>query len=94
MPISEYPLDNSWGYQNTGFYCPTSRFGTADDLKYFIDYCHKGGVGVIMDFVPVHFAVDYYALAKFDGTPLYEYPENDIEKSEWEVIISIIQEER
>lgn len=83
MPISEYPLDNSWGYQNTGFYCPTSRFGTADDLKYFIDYCHKGGVGVIMDFVPVHFAVDYYALAKFDGTPLYEYPENDIEKSEW-----------
>jgi len=83
MPISEYPLDNSWGYQNTGFYCPTSRYGEVNDVKYFVNKCHENEIGVILDFVPVHFAVDYYGLAKYDGTYLYEYPGNDVEHSEW-----------
>ncbi len=83
MPIAEHPCDNSWGYQCTGFYSPTSRYGTADDLKYLIDQCHKNNVGVILDFVPVHFAVDDYALAIFDGTALYEYPHVDVGFSEW-----------
>ena len=63
MPISEHPCDESWGYQNTGFYAPTSRYGTSDDLKYFIDKCHQNNIGVLLDFVPVHFAIDDYALA-------------------------------
>lgn len=83
MPISEHPCDESWGYQNTGFYAPTSRYGTADQLKKFIDECHRNEIGVILDFVPVHFAVDDYALAKFDGTQLYEYPHNSVGVSEW-----------
>lgn len=83
MPISEHPCDESWGYQNTGFYAPTSRYGTADDLKYFIDKCHQNNIGVILDFVPVHFAVDDYALARFDGTYLYEYPNDSVGVSEW-----------
>lgn len=83
MPISEHPCDESWGYQNTGFFAPTSRYGTAEQLKEFIDSCHKNGIGVILDFVPVHFAVDDYALAKFDGTCLYEYPHNSVGVSEW-----------
>lgn len=83
MPISEHPCDESWGYQNTGFYAPTSRYGTADDLKYFIDKCHQNNIGVILDFVPVHFAVDDYALARFDGTFLYEYPHESVGVSEW-----------
>ncbi len=83
MPISEHPSDNSWGYQNTGFYSPTSRYGTADELKYFVDKCHQNNIGVILDYVPVHFAVDGYALANFDGTPLYEYPYDELERSEW-----------
>lgn len=83
MPISEHPCDNSWGYQCTGFYSPTARYGTADDLKAFIDICHQGGIGVILDFVPVHFAVDGYGLANYDGTALYEYPHADVGFSEW-----------
>lgn len=83
MPISEHPCDESWGYQNTGFFAPTSRYGTADQLKKFIDECHRNEIGVILDFVPVHFAVDDYALAKFDGTQLYEYPHNSVGVSEW-----------
>ena len=83
MPISEHPSDNSWGYQNTGFYSPTSRYGTADDLKCFVDKCHQNNIGVLLDFVPVHFAVDDYALANFDGSPLYEYPYDELEMSEW-----------
>lgn len=83
MPISEHPCDESWGYQNTGFFAPTSRYGTAEQLKEFVDNCHRNGVGVILDFVPVHFAVDDYALAKFDGTCLYEYPHNSVGVSEW-----------
>lgn len=83
MPIGEHPCDNSWGYQQTGFYSPTARYGTADDLKYFIDCCHQNNVGVLLDFVPVHFAVDGYGLAEYDGTALYEYPNADVGYSEW-----------
>ena len=83
MPIAEHPCDNSWGYQSTGFYSPTSRYGTADELREFIDKCHQNGIGVLLDFVPVHFAVDDYALANFDGTHLYEYPNNSVGISEW-----------
>ena len=83
MPLCEHPVDCSWGYQNTGFFSPTSRYGTNRDLKELIDKCHRANVGVILDFVPVHFAVDDYALAKFDGTELYEYPHRDVGASEW-----------
>lgn len=83
MPLNEYPSDNSWGYQATGFFSPTSRYGTAEQLKAFVDACHQNGIGVIMDFVPVHFAVDGYALAKYDGTSLYEYPHAAVGVSEW-----------
>lgn len=83
MPLSEHPCDESWGYQNTGFFSPTSRYGTPNELKIFINKCHFNGIGVIMDFVPVHFAIDDYALANFDGTALYEYPSDDIGTSEW-----------
>lgn len=83
MPIEEHPSDNSWGYQGTGFYSPTARYGTADELKAFVDLCHQNGIGVILDFVPVHFAVDAYGLAEYDGTALYEYPHVDVGVSEW-----------
>ncbi len=83
MPLSEHPCDESWGYQNTGFFSPTSRYGPADELMAFIDACHQHGIGVILDFVPVHFAVDGYALANYDGTALYEYPNQDVGVSEW-----------
>ncbi len=83
MPLSEHPCDESWGYQNTGFFSPTSRYGTADELMAFIDACHQHDIGVILDFVPVHFAVDGYALANYDGTALYEYPNQDVGVSEW-----------
>ncbi|GAA6394482.1 1,4-alpha-glucan branching protein GlgB [Clostridiales bacterium] len=83
LPLSEHPCDASWGYQSTGFFCPTSRYGTPDDLRYFIDRCHQAQIGVIMDFVPVHFAVDDYGLWNYDGTALYEYPHTDVGRSEW-----------
>lgn len=83
MPIAEHPCDNSWGYQSTGFYSPTSRYGTADELREFIDKCHQNGIGVLLDFVPVHFAVDGYGLSMYDGTALYEYPNCDVGYSEW-----------
>ncbi len=78
MPLNEYPCDESWGYQGTGFFSPTSRYGTADQLRKFVDACHREEIGVILDFVPVHFAVDWYALADYDGTALYEYPHSDV----------------
>lgn len=83
MPLSEHPCDESWGYQNTGFFSPTSRYGTATDLKSLINACHKNNIGVLMDFVPVHFAVDSFALANYDGEPLYEYSYDDIAISQW-----------
>jgi 1,4-alpha-glucan branching enzyme len=83
MPISEHPCDESWGYQNTGFFSPTSRYGTAEQLMEFVDKCHRKGIGVIVDFVPVHFAVDHYALTEYDGTRLYEYPSGDMGYNEW-----------
>lgn len=83
LPICEHPADESWGYQNTGFFSPTSRYGTPAQLKKFINACHQNQIGVILDFVPVHFAMDDYGLHKYDGTFLYEYPSNDVGVSEW-----------
>ena len=83
MPLAEYPSDASWGYQETGYFAPTSRYGTPDGLREFVDLCHQNGIGVLLDFVPVHFAPDDYALWNYDGTALYEYPSTDVRVSQW-----------
>ncbi|RLA59036.1 MAG: 1,4-alpha-glucan branching enzyme [Gammaproteobacteria bacterium] len=75
LPITEHPLDDSWGYQTTGYFAPTRRFGTPDDFRFFVDHLHQRGIGVLLDWVPAHFPRDDHALARFDGTALYEHPD-------------------
>jgi 1,4-alpha-glucan branching enzyme len=88
LPVMEHPFSGSWGYQVTGFYAPTSRFGPPQEFKAFVDECHRNGIGVILDWVPGHFPKDAYALAQFDGTSLYEHADpRQGEHREWGTLI-------
>ncbi|MDX8394006.1 MAG: 1,4-alpha-glucan branching protein GlgB [Mariprofundales bacterium] len=88
LPISEYPFDGSWGYQTVGYFAPSSRFGSPDEFRYFVDYCHQNNLGVLLDWVPAHFPKDAFALARFDGSALYEHADTRLgEHRDWGTLI-------
>ncbi len=88
LPLAEHPLDESWGYQTGGYFAPTSRFGSPDELRGLVDACHQAGLGVILDWVPAHFPKDSFALARFDGAPLYEYADpRRAEHPDWGTLV-------
>ena len=88
MPVAEHPFSGSWGYQVSGYYAPTSRHGSPDDFRFFVDHCHRHGIGVLLDWVPAHFPKDDFALRRFDGTALYEHEDPRLgEHPDWGTLI-------
>src|SRR5207237_10773498 len=88
LPVAEHPFSGSWGYQVTAYYAPTARFGTPDDFRALVDALHARGIGVIVDWVPAHFPKDQFALARFDGTALYEHADpRQCEQKDWGTLV-------